>query len=128
MMKVLLKLLVIVLVAAGGYAAYLYFLAPEKVYCGQLARLCEVEDPELVTACEDVVIAAVEKDQSAVRDVVGCAVEAQTCSKALGCAMGAGAVIGLRELEKLAPILRKAPGLIEEFMDGLKKGTGDLLD
>ena len=127
-MKVLFKLIVVGLFFAAGVGAYLYLMAPEKVYCTQLSRLCEVDDPELVTICEDVVISAAEKDPSAVRGVVDCAVEATTCSKAMGCAMGASAVIGIKQLERLTPLLKKAPGLLDDFIDGVKSGAGGLLD
>ena len=127
-MKVLWKLIVVGLLLASAAGAYLYFMAPEQVYCGQLSRLCEVEDPELITICEDVVIAAAEKDPGVVRDVVDCAVEAKSCSKAMGCAMGASAVIGLKQLERLTPIMKKAPGALDDFLEGVKSGAGKLLD
>ncbi len=125
MKKFLFTLVFLGVLAAGGYAAYLYLLSPETVYCTQIVRLCEADDPDVLQGCKDLLVNVAEKNPQAVRDLARCSMEAKSCSQGLGCAVGAGADLGLT---KLAPLFTKTSGVLNDFVDGMKKGASDLLD
>ena len=127
MKKLLLKLVALALFGAAAYGAFLYFVTPETVYCARLVQLCELEGQEPLDLCQDVLGAVAEKDTATVRKAATCAVEAPSCTRAAGCLFGAGTAVGLKELKKLVPLVRKSPGIMGDFLDGIKEGAGDLL-
>jgi len=127
MKKFVFKLVLLVVFGAAAYGLFVYFMAPEQAYCARLVQLCEIEDLEAMDTCTEVLGSLAEKDASAIRDAATCAVEATTCSKAAGCVFGAGTAIGMKELEKLVPLVRQSPAIMGDFVDGVVKGAGDLL-
>ena len=127
MKSVALKLFVFVLVGMVAYGGYLYLMAPEKVYCTRLLQLCEVSGEESRQTCRSVLEPLADKNASAMRDAATCAVESTSCTKAAGCLFGASSAVGLREIQKLGPLLRNAPGLVEDFLDGVSSGASNLL-
>ena len=128
MKKLLLTLFLLGIVGMVAYGAYLYLMAPERVYCTRLVQLCELKGQEPIDTCNEVLSSIAEKEREAVREAATCAVESETCTETAGCLVGAGAALGLRELGKLAPLLGDAPSLVDDFMKGVKKGAGKLLE
>ena len=127
MKKLLFKLVMVGLLAGAAYGAFIYFAAPEQAFCARFVSVCELEGPEPMDICIDVLGSIAEKDAGVVRTATNCAMESPTCSKAAGCLFGAGTSMGLAELQKLVPLVRQSPGVVGDFLDGIKKGAGDLL-
>jgi hypothetical protein len=125
MKKLLLSLFMLVMLGAVGYGLYLYAWAPHQVFCTRFVQLCEIEAPEVMTACTDTLAGAVEGEGEGMRRAATCAVEADTCQDATMCLVEAGTSIGLREL---APLLKGTKGIVEDFVDGLKSGADKLFE
>ncbi len=93
MKKAITRLLVLVVVIAVAGAAYVYFLAPEKAFCYQLANLCE-GGGDAVDACEDAARQVGETKPDAIREAAHCVAGADTCLEAVGCGVGVGLDVG----------------------------------
>ena len=93
MKKALTRLMLLVVVVALLVGAYIYFLAPEKMFCYQLANLCE-GGSETVSACEDAARQVGESKPDAVREAAHCVAGADTCLEAIGCGVGVGVAVG----------------------------------
>lgn len=127
MKKFLFKLVLLLVFGVAAYGLFIYFVAPEQAYCTRLVQLCEVEGQEAMDTCTDVLGSVAEKNATAIRDAATCAVEADSCTKAAGCLFGAGSAIGFKEVQKLVPLVRQSPAIVEDFLESVKKGAGDLL-
>ncbi len=128
MKKTLLQLVLVVIVGAIVYGGYVYWFAPEQAYCQRFVQLCELEDESALETCGEVLAAVAEEDAGAVRDAARCAVEASKCTTVTGCLVGAGTAVGLKKLDRLVPFIRQSSGGVEDFLEGVKKGAGDLLE
>ena len=124
MRKLVLSLFMLGMLGAAGYGLYLYLMAPHQVFCTRLVQLCEVDDPEALKTCNQVLEGLAESEGEALRKAATCAVESDSCTGATGCIVGASASIGIKEL---APLLKNSDSLVDDFVKGMKKGAGDLL-
>ena len=125
MKKLVLMIFLLGIVGAAAYGAYLYFMAPQRVFCTRLVQLCEIGGEKPIDTCNEALKAAAESEPDAIREAASCAIEADSCTGAAGCLVGAGATVGLREL---GPMLKNAPSLVDDFLKGIKKGAGELFD
>ena len=125
MKKFIVSTIVLALLAAVGYGAYLYLLSPQTVMCTRLAQLCDIKEASAIQECESILETVAAKDKEAIREGASCVVNATTCGEGAGCVVGAGANIGLKEL---APFLKAAPSLVNDFIEGVKRGSSGLFD
>ena len=125
MKKLIVSLVALALIAAAGYAAYLYALSPETVICTRLTQLCKLDSPEVVSKCEGVLAKVTDVDAKAMREAATCIVESDSCGEATGCVVGASASVGFKEL---MPLMKGSSGVTDGFLDGVKRGAKGLLD
>jgi hypothetical protein len=84
------KLLVLVLLAGGGFVGYRVWMTPEKRACSRLAELCE-RPPAEAEACERESRPWMESLSTDERTRLGtCVSGATSCAGALGCFAGSG--------------------------------------
>jgi hypothetical protein len=103
------KLLVIVVLAAAGYAVYAYVLRPpEQRACGRLAELCGLDpDGAQVLRCRQMLDAVKPSNAAAAAQFVTCVGDANSCGAAAGCASGVA--------------LSASAGFAKDFLSGLQK-------
>ena len=103
------KLLVIVVLAAAGYAAYAFVLRPPaKRTCMRVADLCGL-DPrgDETEQCLQTLDSLRKSNPSVVEQVTTCIADAKSCGEAVGCASGGVLTVGT--------------GFLKDFIGGLQK-------
>ena len=125
MKKAIWSALSITVLAAAGYGLYLYLLSPQTVVCTRLAQLCDITKATAIEDCEAVLKEVGESDTGAIREAASCVVNANSCGEGAGCVIGAGANVSLKGL---APFLKSAPAIVNDFIEGMKRGSGELFE
>ena len=105
------KLLVLLVFAAAGYAAYALVLRPPaKRSCLRAADLCGLDSGGTQTEqCVQVLDALKKSNPASVDRVTTCMADAKSCGEAVGCASGVALTFGA--------------GFAKDFLDGLQKSV-----
>jgi len=103
------KLLVIVVLAVAGYAAYTFVLRPPaKQTCMRTADLCGLDPRGRETEqCMQMLESLKKSNPASVEQVMTCIADAKSCGEAAGCASGVALTVGT--------------GFVKDFMNGLQK-------
>jgi hypothetical protein len=103
------KLLVLVVLATAGYAAYAFVLrSPAKRTCMRTADLCGLDPRGRETEqCLQMFDSLKKSNPSSVEQVTTCIADAKSCGEAAGCASGVALTIGT--------------SFMKDFMSGLQK-------
>jgi hypothetical protein len=103
------KLLVLVVLAAAGYAAYAFVLRPPaKRTCMRAAELCGLDGSGTETEqCVQLLDSLKKSNPASVEQVTTCIADAKSCGEAAGCASGAALTLGT--------------GFVKGFLSGIQK-------
>ena len=103
------KLFVILVLAAAGYAAYVFVLRPPaKRTCMRVADLCGLDARGSETEqCVQTLDSLKKSNPAIVEQVTTCIAGAKSCGEAAGCASGG--------------ILTAGAGFVKDFIGGLQK-------
>lgn len=117
----LIKSLVVLTVVVGSAAAgYLYFAAPEQVYCHRTLTLCDVQLKGADETCIESVAGIAQSTPDVARAAAICAVQSDSCLDVMGCLPKAG----FERLNKLLPKLGEPKSGLDKVLDK----TDDLID
>jgi len=121
MKKLLVLLLVLALLGAGGWLLYQRYMSPEHLACGKLAQLCgDKAAPEGEQGSCEEGLAKYKKmvGQQAYDKALGCVDQANSCLGAAGCMAGGG----------LRGVGQFLEGVFKGFEPDLKQKGKQLLD
>lgn len=84
------KLLILAVLAGGGYYAWQRFAKPEHHSCSHIASLCELSEDQLASCESSLAKITRSAGTESGRQLHSCISEAQTCAESTGCVAGAG--------------------------------------
>jgi hypothetical protein len=105
------KLVILLVLAAAGYAAYAFVLRPPtKRTCMRAADLCGLDPRGKETdQCVQMLDSLKQSNPAGVDKLTSCMGDAKSCGEAVGCASGVALTVGA--------------GFAKDFLNGLQKST-----